>query len=260
MDQAGKIEMTSLVDVHQELFLDDIPFWVDLTTNRQEVLELGCGGGRVLIPLAEAGRNVWGVDLDLARLKSVKSKLDDHSKPFQKQVHVWVMDMTMLRVRKLFHAVLSPCNTLSLFTPEERKTIIRRSADLLHSGGIFAVSLPNPHHIKAIRDQGLAPEDNREPVLEDTFTHPSTGNPVQVSSQLSRHPSGLKWTWIYDHLYPDGRVVRDQHAQIHVYSSVDEYQAMFNKGGFSVHLYGGFERTPFSPSSPYLIVVGQKRG
>jgi len=250
--------MTSLVDIHQNLFMDDIPFWLDLTTNRQEVLELGCGAGRVLIPLAEAGRNMWGVDLDVDHLKRIKNKLSRRSGLVHRRVHVWAMDMTIVDVRKLFQAIISPCNTFSLFKPQERKEIIRRSAELLLGGGIFAVSVPNPHHIQAIRDQGLSAENVQDPELEETYTHPETGHPVQVSSQLAVHPSGLKWTWIYDHLYPDGRVKRDRYSQVHVYSSVDEYRAVFKEGGFSVRLYGDYEGTPFSTGSPYLIIVGKK--
>ena len=259
MDQTAKSNMTSLVDVHQEMFVDDIPFWLDLTVDHQEILDLGCGSGRVGIPLAEAGRSVWGVDLDLDRLKRVKNKLTGHSAAVQKRIHVWVMDMTLLRVRKLFRAVISPCNTFSLFQLDEKKAIIHRVADHLRDRGFFAVSVPNPYLINAIRDQGLPPEDDQESAPEGTFTHPNTGYPVQVSSQLAIHPAGLKWTWIYDHLYPDGRVQRDRCSQIHVYSPVDEYRALFNEGGFSVHLYGDFKGKSFSKSSPYLIIVGRKR-
>jgi SAM-dependent methyltransferase len=59
--------------------VDDIPFYVDLARQAAEqghaVLELGCGTGRVTIPMALAGADVTGLDsspamLDIARAKA----------------------------------------------------------------------------------------------------------------------------------------------------------------------------------------------
>ena len=56
--------------------VDDIPFYVGLAqeaaTRDEPVLELGCGTGRVTIPMAQAGPKVTGLDsaaamLDIAR-------------------------------------------------------------------------------------------------------------------------------------------------------------------------------------------------
>ena len=44
--------------------------------------------------------------------------------------------------------------------------------------------------------------------MDETFTHPVTGNPVQVSSGWQRTRSHFTVTWHYDHLLPDGEVER----------------------------------------------------
>lgn len=40
------------------------------------VLELGCGSGRLLLPLARAGYEVWGVDSSPAMLRAARARLD----------------------------------------------------------------------------------------------------------------------------------------------------------------------------------------
>ena len=58
----------------------DILFWLNIAKQYGDsILELGCGTGRITIPLIEAGFNVTGLDisesmLSLAKIKSNKVK------------------------------------------------------------------------------------------------------------------------------------------------------------------------------------------
>ena len=55
---------------------EDIPFYVDeALTAGGPVLELGCGTGRVTIPIAAAGVDVTGVDLSPAMLDIARRKV-----------------------------------------------------------------------------------------------------------------------------------------------------------------------------------------
>ena len=56
---------------------DDIPFYVDAAKRYGgPVLELGCGTGRVTVPIAEAGVEIVGLDISQAMLDVARSKLD----------------------------------------------------------------------------------------------------------------------------------------------------------------------------------------
>ena len=68
-------DIVDLYDLEHTDFEDDI----DLLLNFAQVvgdpiLELGCGSGRVLIPLAEAGFNVTGLDNSRAMLAKAQGK------------------------------------------------------------------------------------------------------------------------------------------------------------------------------------------
>jgi len=55
----------------------DLPFYLDLAAScRAPILEVGCGSGRVLLPLLRAGHAVTGVDISDEMLLLAKTKLD----------------------------------------------------------------------------------------------------------------------------------------------------------------------------------------
>jgi len=54
---------------------EDIPYWVEeAVSSGGPVLELGCGTGRVAIPVAQAGVRVVGLDNSSAMLKQARAK------------------------------------------------------------------------------------------------------------------------------------------------------------------------------------------
>ena len=58
-------------------FLADIPFYVDLAKRAGgPVLEIACGTGRVLLPIARAGIAIDGVDNSAAMLGVLKARLE----------------------------------------------------------------------------------------------------------------------------------------------------------------------------------------
>lgn len=243
---------------HQFHYKVDLSFWRDLTMGHPEVLELGCGTGRVTFALAEANRKVWGFDRDFQPVQFAQQRLTEMPLRVRERVTFFVMDMRSFHVEKSFDAVISPCNTYSLFSSKERGSILNQVKDHLHRGGLFVVSLPNPHQMRKVKEEGRKDPQAWDPVVEDSFSHPLTGNPVQVSSRLSPINGGLRWTWIYDQLLPDGRLTREEVSRDHKISSLRRYVTEYEKAGFSVSLYGDFQKSPYRQQSPYLILHGVK--
>jgi len=61
---------------NRDVYTDDIPFYVEYAKKQNgEVLELGCGTGRVAIPIAKAGLYVTGLDLSTQMLDVFREKL-----------------------------------------------------------------------------------------------------------------------------------------------------------------------------------------
>jgi len=236
----------ALYHAHHSLHLEDLPFWLSLTRRfRGPVLELGCGTGRVLIPLAQAENEVYGLDNESGMLHVLKDNLsEDINKAFFFQA-----DFTAFRLAKRFGLVFLACNTYSTLTSPTRRRLLQRALDHLLPGGAFAASLPNP--VLLNRLPGRA-----DPEIEEIFAHPIDGEPVQASSEWKRDEQGFHLQWHYDHLYPQGEVERLSFAVTYSLTSAGEYRDEILAAGFSdLKLSGDFDGSDYTPRSPHLILL-----
>ena len=250
---------TDLIRIHHADYLEDIPFWISWTEGKGTVLEVGCGHGRVALPLLAAGREVVGVDIDLPALQFFREELEGKELEIQKRAQVVHEDFINFQSEGSFGTVIIPCNTYSTFTFEERQMIISKAYKLLSPGGIFVASLPNPVQLRSLYDELLENPDQAESDLETSFPHPETGNPVQVSSSMIAKEMSLVWDWIYDHLHPDGQVDRYIRSTEHYLTTLETYQQELIKVGFNgIRSMGDFDNSEYTEDSPYLILGGKK--
>lgn len=230
---------------HNE-YVADLPFWQSLAGNQGDpVLELGCGTGRVVMALAQAGHQVWGLDHDLAMLAVLQERLKGRE---ELNVQIVEADLTEFTFQQKFPLILLPCNTYSTLSPVERRRTLEAVRQHLPTGGVFAASLPAPARLGEIPEAGETEE-------EGFFIHPVSGNPVQVSSAWQRGAEWVEVSWHYDHLLPDGRVERLTRAVRHGLASAEKYLQEFEAAGFEVALYGDYERNAYRGESDILVIA-----
>ena len=93
-----------------------------------------------------------------------------------------------------------------------------------------------------------------EPLVEETFLHPESGNPVQASSSWKRSQRTFALSWHYDHLLPDGAVERYTLQVRHALLRLEDYIQEIQAAGLAVKAtYGDFDRSEFSSESLDLI-------
>ena len=120
----------------------DVPFWRRVTAGAGgAVLELGCGTGRIAVPLASAGVDLVGIDRSapmLARLRSAASraKLDA-------PIRVARGDIRALPFAAgAFSMVLAPYGVLqSLLAERDLAATLQAVARVLKPGGLFGIDL-----------------------------------------------------------------------------------------------------------------------
>ncbi|HJW89412.1 MAG TPA: class I SAM-dependent methyltransferase [Anaerolineales bacterium] len=239
-----------LYHAHHHAIKHDLPFWSSLAAQSNgPVLELGCGTGRVLLALAEAGYRVYGLDRDAGMLAVFSEQLPAF---LAERVHFWRSDLGDFCTALQFSLVLLTCNTLSTLNTETRRRMFACLARQLSPGGMFAASRPNPTVLKRL--PALS-----EPEIETDFPHPLSGEPVQVSSAWERSNQEFILRWHYDHLFSDGRVERLTLETKHDLNSLEVYQGELHAAGLElVETWGDFERSPYQPESPDLILVAKK--
>jgi len=250
---------TNLVKIHHADYLDDIPFWVSRTEGKEPILEVGCGHGRVALPLLAAGREVVGLDIDLPAIQSLRDELGKKELDIQNRARIIHENIVNFKPEDSFGAVIIPCNTYTTFPLEERQSIISKIYQLLAPDGVFTASMPNPVQLRFFYGDLMENSDPEGPDLETSFLHPDTGYPVQVSSSLTAREKSLGWDWIYDHLHPDGQVERVVQSTEHYLTNLETYLKELDEIGFEkIQTMGDFEESPYSEDSPYLILVGIK--
>ncbi len=241
----------ALYHSHHQSYTEDLPFWQALARWQGDpVLELGCGTGRVLLPLAQDGRTIYGLDNSPAMLDFLRQRIPEDLRP---RIHLLEADMTAFQVDTRFRLVLLPCNTYSTFDPQGRAAILARAFQHLKPGGVFAASMPNPNLLQSL-------QTNQEAEVEAIFNHPETGYPVQVSSTWVREDEIVQINWHYDHIHPDGNIHRLTASIRHHLASTETYITEFIAAGFTIQAtYRNFETGAYKPdASSYLIIVAKK--
>lgn len=240
-----------LYHAHHIRHQEDIPFWLELGRRYGDpILELGCGTGRVLFPLFEAGFRVFGLDHDPEMLSWLQKGF---CAQFQRPAPVFQADMGGFRLGILFSLILLPCNTLSSLSDEARGRLYRMVAMHLKPGGVFAFSIANPLILRELPRRG-------ESEIEEHVIHPDTGNPVQVSSEWRKTAQVFNLVWHYDHLLPDGRVERVSVETSHTLQPAQAYiQEMQTVGLRVISVWGDFAHGVYTPDSPYWIALAERQ-
>jgi SAM-dependent methyltransferase len=229
---------------HHITYLEDLPYWLSLADEcGGPILELGCGTGRVLTLLRSEGFQVFGLDLAPAMLSFLK-QLDQNAP-------VWQADMTTLNLGQRFPLILLTCNTYSTLPAADRRVLLNRVFAHLVSGGCFAASLPNPADLA---EMGDSDEDG----VEEIFTLPETGTPVQVSSSWESASDTVTIFWHYDRLLPDGQAQRTTHPIRHQLDPVEAYIQEMEQAGFTVTARGEFYGDLYQPEADFLILEARK--
>jgi len=135
----------------QTLGRRDVPFWRRVASSAGgPVLELGCGTGRVSVPLASDGVELVGIDrsapmLARARERVARSQRNQRSRPQSATRNPQFVrgDIRALPFRaRSFAMVLAPYGILqSLIRPRDLTSTLASVARVVAPGGIFGVDL-----------------------------------------------------------------------------------------------------------------------
>ena len=87
---------SELAEIYDVVYADrdDHAFWAAVAPGGGAILELACGTGRVLLPLARAGHEIVGLDLSAQMLERCRAHLADEPAAVRDRVRLVQADMT----------------------------------------------------------------------------------------------------------------------------------------------------------------------
>ena len=158
-------------DVECASYAADLPVWRELADRAAgEVLDIGCGTGRVALDLAARGHRVTGVDSDPELIRALSARADG-------AVRGVVADARSLELERAFALAVAPMQVIQLMGGAEGRAALLASVRRhLEPGAVLALAIADPY-------EELPPESALPPLPdvreEDGWVLSST--PVSVS-------------------------------------------------------------------------------
>jgi len=204
------------------------------------ILELGCGTGRVLLPLVRDGHRVVGIDRSMPMLARARARLDRSGANVRARATLLRADMRAfsLNARAGFSLVIAPFNTLQhLYHPDAFTDCLACVRACLADRGRFVFDVLNP-------DPRWLARDPQRRWARTRVTHPTDGKRYLYST--THHYDAARQI-AYVHLYYqpiDGgpeRLVRLAHRMFFP----RELEVLLRIGGFRLEeRFGGWEGEP----------------
>ncbi len=187
---------------------DDIGFFRRLAeTTAGPILELGCGTGRVAVPLAEAGHVVVGLDRSRPMLDRAEGRRRSLPPEVRRRLRFVEADMTDFRLGRRFGLVFAAFRVfMCLLDPASQRAALDRVRRHLRPDGLLVVDLFDP----LLDRLTPGPQPGRE---VDVVRHPDTGRRVRVATfDRVNDPVDQRMTerWRFTELDDDDRVLREE--------------------------------------------------
>lgn len=218
------------------------------------LLELGCGVGRVLVPLARAGYKVTGVDLSPAMLARAQAHAE--AAGVADRVRLIQGDYATAELAGPYRFACIMMNTfLHLPDREAQLAALRHWRKHLAPRGLLLIDVLNPDIAQ------LAALDGRME-WDRTWQDATTGETVMkfVTRTLDPAEQIMHVNMIYDAIAADGQVRRAVAEFDARYIWRFEGELLLEQAGYTVEaLYGDWNLGPFEAASNHMIFVARRR-
>ncbi len=240
----------------RNLYIDDIAFYRDHAGRAGgEVLELGCGTGRVALPLARDGFRVTGLDHSPAMLRSFRRKLEREDAACRSRMTLVQGDMAQFELGRTFSLITIPFRSFqALVDPALRESCLACVKRHLDPGGTFIVDV--------FRPRGVLDHSWVQPEEKDWSTRDPDGRRItRYATQRAIDPDAqvieVDFRFVVEE--PSGAVseVTDRLRLAYYYEG--QIAALVERCGFRIkERLGHYDGTPIDRGSE-LILVGEPR-
>jgi SAM-dependent methyltransferase len=233
-------------------YTEDLTFWrAHAGRLGSPVLDLGAATGRVAIPLARDGHEVWALDRSPDMLAELARRLGDEDPAVAARVHPVAGELQALALDRRFRLVIVAMNTLQVLTdPADRLAAMRGVREHLDPGGelIFDLALPDVEEIELSMGLERSSGRHHDPVSGEELVHSGWYDAWDPATQtlgftlriLSSNGAG-----------PPRETLRAH--RVHLFTPGELADLLAQAGLEQVAVAGGFDGSPLSSASEIQI-------
>jgi SAM-dependent methyltransferase len=218
------------------------------------ILELACGTGRVLLPLARQGYDVTGVDVSPAMLDVARRKVAAEEPTLRGRVTLVQQDMRELALDRRFHlAVVAVNSFMHMLTPGDQVAALGAIRAHLEPDGLLLLDLFNP-------DLGRLLDMHGQVLMDRVFENPETGRrAVKFSSQrVDLGQQVITVTFMVDEIDAEGRPWRTLFPFRIRYLFRSELEHLLWRAGYALEaVYGSYELDEWNGESDKMITLAR---
>ena len=214
------------------------------------VLELACGSGRLLAPLAAAGFNVTGVDSSAAMLERARQRLAARGL----QAQLVQQRIEALKLDAQYRTIIVGLDSFGLLVSRDDQLGALRAArhHATHDGRLI-LDLANGN-------QRGASEPPEEMLHDLTMPDPETGRPITKFILRRPRPADQldELMFFYDEQDERGYLKRSMVELRLRWFTRFELELLLQAAGWQIdELYGGYDLADFGPDSERLLIVAR---
>jgi SAM-dependent methyltransferase len=261
----GVGDNAELYDIENAFFDYDIPFWESLIEELRprRVLELACGTGRLLLPMAVKGRalvpgfRIVGLDKSATFLAAARQKLAEADPGLIEVVTLVEGDMTAFDLQSRFDLIVLGFNGLGVLrTIDDQLACLGTARRHLAPGGRFTLDQEMPP-LELLAEFALPWPPLR--LAQDLPPVPAFGISRVLIYAADRYDSLTQTAYRHfrkEFLYEDGRQVHVVHdLDLHLYFPREMELLVRLAGLVPIEQYGSYRRAPFDQRSSRFLWV-----
>jgi SAM-dependent methyltransferase len=226
----------------QVIQANEVNFILSIVGNEHKnILEVACGGGRIIVPLAQAGHRVTGFDFDEYMLEKIPDKANGLS-----NISFYKADAVMQDWGKDFDVVILAGNILLNIESEmpyeqAQELFIKKAAASVKQNGYMYLDFDcyeRPEQTSAIKEEWVCFDGT-----DDLGTY---GKYVVISGDYSNQTHIDRSYRRYEITPKDGETFLFETTSVKHFPTFNQVKKWLDNAGWKIEqLYGGYQKNPF---------------
>ena len=239
---------------------DDVGFLLSVVGEKpKKILEIACGSGRVLMPLAKAGHDVTGLDADEYVLAKIPAKAEG-----LKNIEWRAADAVQDDWGAGYDVVVLAGNILynivsDMDYAKAQELFIRKAASALAKGGYVYIDY-SPGGDRLLDTKKESQKHSGEWVVwEGTDSEGNYGKMVLLAGEYDADTRLDRFTRRFEFTLADGETITQDIPCAKHFAPLQQLHGWLADAGFTVEQeYGGYDRSPIGEDSTRVVIYARK--